>query len=46
MAGPVAALNDVSRREMVEYVCSSLRDYVDDDGLAAPWEAHLVTAQV
>jgi ubiquinone/menaquinone biosynthesis C-methylase UbiE len=45
MAGPVAALDDVTRREMVENVCSSLRDYVDDDGMAAPWEAHLVTAQ-
>lgn len=39
MAGPVAALDDVVRREMVEYVCSSLREYVDDDGMAAPWES-------
>jgi len=46
MAGPVAALDDVTRREMVEDVCSSLQEYVDDDGMAAPWEAHLVTAQV
>ena len=46
MAGPVAALDDVTRREMVEHVCSCLREYVDDDGMAAPWEAHLVTAQV
>jgi ubiquinone/menaquinone biosynthesis C-methylase UbiE len=45
MAGPVAALDEVPRTEMVEYVCSSLAEYVDDDGMAAPWEAHLVTAQ-
>jgi hypothetical protein len=30
MADPVAALDDVTRREMVEHVCSSLREYVDD----------------
>jgi ubiquinone/menaquinone biosynthesis C-methylase UbiE len=45
MAGPVAALDEVTRTEMVEHVCSSLADYVDDDGMATPWEAHLVTAQ-
>ncbi len=45
MAGAVAALDEVSRAAMVEHVCSSLRDYVDDDGMAAPWEAHLVSAR-
>jgi hypothetical protein len=29
---------------MVEHVRTSLKAYVDDDGMAAPWEAHLVTA--
>jgi ubiquinone/menaquinone biosynthesis C-methylase UbiE len=31
MAGPVAALDDVTRSQMVEHVCSSLREYEDDD---------------
>jgi len=45
MAGAVAALDEGTRTAMVEHVCSTLRDYVDDDGMAAPWEAHLATAQ-
>jgi hypothetical protein len=45
MAGAVAALDEASRAAMVEQVCSKLRDYVDDDGMAAPWEAHFVTAK-
>ncbi len=46
MAGAVAALDEATRAAMVEHVCSRLRDYVDDDGMAAPWEAHFVTTQV
>ena len=46
MAGAVAGLDETTRKAMVEHVCGSLRDYVDDEGMAAPWEAHLVTAQV
>jgi hypothetical protein len=46
MASAVAALDEMTRRAMVEHVCTSLRDYVDDEGMAAPWEAHLVTAKV
>ena len=45
MAGAVAALDESTRAAMVEHVCSRLRDYVDDDGMAAPWEAHFATAQ-
>jgi hypothetical protein len=45
MAGAVAALDETIRTAMVEQVCSALRDYVDDDGMAVPWEAHLLTAQ-
>jgi hypothetical protein len=45
MAGAVTALDEASRAAMVEEVCSKLRDYVDDGGMAAPWEAHLITAQ-
>jgi hypothetical protein len=44
MAGAVAALDDKTRTAMFEHVRTSLRAYVDDDGMAAPWEAHLVTA--
>jgi hypothetical protein len=36
MAGAAAALDEASRAAMVEQVCSKLRDYVDDDGMAAP----------
>ena len=46
MAGAVAALDETTRTAMVEHVCRSLHDYVDDEGMAVPWEAHLVTAQV
>jgi ubiquinone/menaquinone biosynthesis C-methylase UbiE len=44
MAGAVAALDEKTRTAMVEHVRTLLRAYVDDDGMAAPWEAHLVTA--
>jgi ubiquinone/menaquinone biosynthesis C-methylase UbiE len=46
MAGAVTALDETTRTAMVEHVCSTLRDYVDDDGMAAPWEAHLAIAKV
>jgi len=46
MAGAVAGLEERTRTDMVEYVCTSLQDYLDDDGMAAPGESHLVTAQV
>ena len=44
LSGAVAAVDEAARRAMVEHVCAALRDHVDDDGMAAPWEAHLVTA--
>lgn len=44
MAGAVAALDATTRTAMVGHVCTALRAYVDDDGMAAPWESHLVTA--
>jgi acyl-CoA thioesterase len=44
MVGAVAALDDKTRTAMVAHVRTSLRAYVDDDGMVAPWEAHLVTA--
>jgi ubiquinone/menaquinone biosynthesis C-methylase UbiE len=45
MADAVAALEEADRAAMVEQVCSTLGDHVDDDGMAAPWEAHFVTAK-
>jgi hypothetical protein len=45
MAGAISALEEMTRTAMVKQVCSTLRDYVDDDGMAAPLEAHLLTAQ-
>ena len=44
MAGAVATLDETTRTAMAEHVCTALRAYVDDEGMAAPWEAHLVTA--
>jgi hypothetical protein len=44
MAGAVAALDEPTRTVLVEYVCTALRAYEDDEGMAVPWEAHLVTA--
>ncbi|MGE3542207.1 MAG: class I SAM-dependent methyltransferase [Candidatus Tectimicrobiota bacterium] len=45
MAGAVAALDTTTRTALVAHVCTALRAYVDDEGMAIPWEAHLVTAQ-
>jgi len=46
MASAVAALDDAARTAMIEHVCDSLRDYMDDDGMAAPWETYIVTGRV
>jgi hypothetical protein len=44
MAPAVVALDDTARNAMLEHITASLQSYVDDDGLAAPWESHVVTA--
>ena len=44
MAPAVAALDDTTRTAMLEHITAALQSYVDDDGLAAPWESHVVTA--
>lgn len=44
MAQAVARLDDVARSGMLKDISTSLESYVDDDGLAAPWEAHVATA--
>jgi SAM-dependent methyltransferase len=45
MAPAVAALDEVAREAMLRRIRAALRDYVDDDGLAAPWESHALTAR-
>jgi ubiquinone/menaquinone biosynthesis C-methylase UbiE len=45
MAPAITALNESGREAMLGQIRGALRDYVDDDGLAAPWESHLLTAQ-
>jgi SAM-dependent methyltransferase len=45
MAEAVAALDDTARGAMVQHVCAALREYVDDDGMAAPWESYLITGR-
>jgi ubiquinone/menaquinone biosynthesis C-methylase UbiE len=44
MAPAVAALDDTARNAMLEHITTLLESYGDDDGLAAPWESHVVTA--
>ena len=44
MAPAVAALDDKARNTMLGHITTALQSYVDDDGLAAPWESHVVTA--
>jgi ubiquinone/menaquinone biosynthesis C-methylase UbiE len=44
MAPAVAALDDTARNAMLGHIITVLKSYVDDDGLAAPWESHVVTA--
>jgi ubiquinone/menaquinone biosynthesis C-methylase UbiE len=45
MAPAVAALDDTARNALLEHITTLLASYVDDDGLAAPWESHVVTAR-
>ena len=44
MADAVAAMDDVARTAMFHEITTVLQPYVDDDGLAAPMECHVVTA--
>lgn len=45
MAGAVAAMDDAARTAMFCEITTALQPYVDDDGLAAPMECHVVTAR-
>jgi hypothetical protein len=44
VAGVVATLDEPTRAAILREVETSLQDYLDDDGLAAPIEAHVVVA--
>jgi hypothetical protein len=46
MAGAVATLDEASRAALFRNVTAALHGYVDDGGLAAPMECHVVTAHV
>jgi SAM-dependent methyltransferase len=44
IARDVAAMDDTARTALLQEVTTALRAYVDDDGLAAPTESHVVVA--
>ena len=44
VAGEVAAMDEAARRALLTDVSTALVRYVDDDGLAAPTESHVVVA--
>jgi len=44
VAARVASMDESSRTAMVREVAEALHTYVDDDGLAAPIETHVVVA--
>jgi ubiquinone/menaquinone biosynthesis C-methylase UbiE len=44
VAGVIAKVDEPTRAAILEEVKTSLQPYVDDDGLAAPIEAHVVVA--
>jgi len=46
VAEQVAALDAERRDALVDEILTSLRCYIDDDGLAAPYETHIVLARV
>ncbi len=45
MAAAVAALDETTRQALLGDIRTALQDYVDDDGMAAPWESHVLTAR-
>lgn len=44
LADKVSNLNEQDRLELFYQISKALFDYIDDDGLAAPMECHIVTA--
>lgn len=45
IATEIAAMNGTDRSELLRSITASLSDYIDDDGLAASMECHLVSAR-
>jgi SAM-dependent methyltransferase len=45
MTRDIAAMDDTARTALLQEVTTALREYVDDDGLAAPTKSHVVVAQ-
>lgn len=45
LAGQVSNMHAHDRLELFRQIKQSLRDYIDDDGLAAPMECHVITAR-
>lgn len=43
-AADIAAMSDADRADLFERMITALKCYVDDDGLSAPMESHVVTA--
>lgn len=46
VADQVAALDEAGREALVDEILATLNCYLDDDGLAAPYETHVVLAHV
>jgi ubiquinone/menaquinone biosynthesis C-methylase UbiE len=44
LAAKIAGMKEQDRSVMSRRIIASLRDYIDDDGLAAPMECHVITA--
>src|SRR2546427_3809211 len=44
IASDIAAMDDSARTALLQDITTALRAYVDDDGLAAPMESHVVVA--
>jgi hypothetical protein len=44
MAAAVDALDQSQCQEILERIRTAMHEYVDDDGMAAPWESQVVTA--
>lgn len=44
VADQVAALDESGRKALVAEILAALQCYIDDDGLAAPYEIHVILA--
>ena len=46
VADQVAALDAGTRQALVDDICCALQFYINDEGLAAPYEIHIVVVAV